>query len=62
MIHADDSLNFEGSKEKNPMQTAIANSASPKSSGLEGVVVADTELSEVDGEHGRLVLRGHSIE
>jgi citrate synthase len=62
LIHADDSLNFEGSKEKNPMQTAIANSASPKSSGLEGVVVADTELSEVDGEHGRLVLRGHSIE
>jgi citrate synthase len=31
-------------------------------SGLEGVVVADTELSEVDGEHGRLVVRGHDIE
>ena len=31
-------------------------------SGLEGIVVADTELSLVDGEAGRLVLRGHSVE
>jgi citrate synthase len=30
--------------------------------GLEGTPVADTELSEVDGEKGRLVLRGHSVE
>src|SRR5437588_6081033 len=29
--------------------------------GLEGVVVADTALSEVDGEHGRLVYRGYEI-
>lgn len=31
-------------------------------SGLEGVVVAQTELSEVDGEAGRLVLRGRTLE
>jgi citrate synthase len=45
------------------MQTLVANTAPrAKSSGLEGVVVADTELSEVDGERGRLVLRGHALE
>src|SRR5438552_2789132 len=31
-------------------------------SGLEGVVVADTTLSEVDGERGRLVIRGFDVE
>ncbi|HET7527230.1 MAG TPA: citrate synthase [Burkholderiaceae bacterium] len=30
--------------------------------GLEGVVVADTVLSDVDGERGRLVIRGHDVE
>ncbi|MFO0760054.1 MAG: citrate synthase [Byssovorax sp.] len=30
--------------------------------GLEGVVVADTRLSEVDGERGRLILAGYDIE
>ena len=30
--------------------------------GLEGVVVADTALSEVDGERGRLVIAGHDVE
>src|SRR5690349_1296834 len=30
--------------------------------GLEGVVVADTVLSEVDGERGRLIVRGEAIE
>jgi citrate synthase len=30
--------------------------------GLEGVVVADTQLSDVDGERGRLVVRGHDVE
>ena len=30
--------------------------------GLEGVVVADTQLSDVDGERGRLVIRGHDVE
>jgi citrate synthase len=29
---------------------------------LEGVVVAETVLSEVDGEQGRLVIRGHLVE
>ncbi len=33
-----------------------------KSSGLEGIVVADTRLSEVDGERGRLVIAGHDVE
>ena len=40
----------------------MADSAKPTSSGLEGVVVADTELSEVDGEQGRLVIAGYDIE
>lgn len=31
-------------------------------SGLEGVIVADTELSDVDGERGQLILRGWFIE
>jgi citrate synthase len=31
-------------------------------SGLEGVLVAETELSDVDGERGRLVLAGHDVE
>ncbi len=30
--------------------------------GLDGVVVAETRLSQVDGEQGRLVLRGHDVE
>src|SRR6266545_6874204 len=30
--------------------------------GLDGVVVADTAMSEVDGEAGRLIVRGHAIE
>jgi citrate synthase len=45
------------------MQTTVANTAPrAKSSGLEGIVVADSELSEVDGEQGRLILGGHSLE
>src|SRR4029079_11642749 len=34
----------------------------PRSSGLDGVVVADTELSDVDGERGRLIIRGCHVE
>jgi citrate synthase len=30
--------------------------------GLEGVVVAETRLSDVDGEQGRLVIAGHDVE
>jgi citrate synthase len=31
-------------------------------SGLDGVIVADTVMSEVDGEAGRLVVRGHALD
>ncbi|HEY4892711.1 MAG TPA: citrate/2-methylcitrate synthase, partial [Reyranella sp.] len=31
-------------------------------SGLDGVIVADTVMSEVDGEAGRLVVRGHALQ
>src|SRR6185295_12766384 len=30
--------------------------------GLEGIVVAATRLSDVDGERGRLVIGGHDVE
>jgi len=33
----------------------------PINKGLEGLVVADTQLSEVDGEHGRLIYHGYEI-
>jgi len=33
----------------------------PINKGLEGLVVTDTELSEVDGEHGRLIYHGYDI-
>jgi citrate synthase len=39
----------------------ISNGAK-KVGGLEGLVVADTVLSEVDGERGRLIVRGHELE
>jgi citrate synthase len=31
-------------------------------SGLDNVIAAETRLSEVDGEHGRLVISGHSLD
>ena len=31
-------------------------------SGLEGIVVADTRLSDVDGEAGRLTVAGYDVE
>ena len=31
-------------------------------SGLDGVIVADTVMSEVDGEAGRLIVSGHAVE
>jgi len=34
----------------------------PQSSGLEGVVAAETRLSDVDGERGRLTIAGHDVE
>jgi len=36
--------------------------SAPAASGLDGVVVAHTALSEVDGEHGQLIIRGYSVE
>ncbi|HET6362506.1 MAG TPA: citrate synthase [Gemmatimonadota bacterium] len=36
--------------------------AQPQAAGLEGVVVAESEISYVDGQEGRLVYRGYSIE
>src|SRR3954447_4616726 len=30
--------------------------------GLEGVIAAETRLSDVDGERGRLILVGHDVE
>ena len=30
--------------------------------GLEGVIAAETILSQVDGHAGRLIIRGHDIE
>jgi len=36
--------------------------STPTASGLDGVVVANTALSDVDGEHGRLIIRGYSVE
>lgn len=41
-------------------ETARMESA-PKE-GLDGVVVAETRLSQIDGERGRLVVRGHDVE
>src|SRR5262245_17284277 len=34
----------------------------PATSGLEGIVVADTRWSDVDGERGRLILAGRDVE
>src|SRR4051794_17201149 len=45
-----------------PKANSAAASENPSSSGLDGVVVASTRLSHVDGEAGRLVIAGHDIE
>ena len=47
------------SKGPTPMQPTDTASAAH---GLEGVVVADTEMSAIDGDAGRLVIRGHDVE
>lgn len=36
--------------------------SAPTASGLDGIVVADTTLSDVDGERGRLIIRGYAVE
>ena len=43
-------------------QGATRSAPDPATTGLEGVVVARTELSDVDGQLGRLTVRGYSIE
>ena len=37
-------------------------SVAASASGLDDVVAAATEMSDVDGQAGRLVIRGHSVE
>ena len=34
----------------------------PHASGLDSIIVAETELSDVDGERGKLTIRGYSVE
>lgn len=40
----------------------MTEAVAPLASGLDGIVVAETKLSEVDGERGRLILAGHDVE
>ncbi len=40
----------------------MSSGKSPASSGLDGVVVANTEMSDVDGQLGHLTVRGYDIE
>lgn len=40
----------------------MESATSARAGGLEGIVVADTRLSEVDGEAGRLVVAGRDVE
>jgi citrate synthase len=44
------------------MKSSKGSSAGEVQAGLEGVVVAETRLSDVDGERGRLVIAGHDVE
>jgi citrate synthase len=46
----------------NEDRTAPAATPRATASGLDGVMVADTLLSDVDGERGRLVIRGFDVE
>ena len=32
-----------------------------KNIGLRGIEVADTKISDIDGEHGKLIYRGYDI-
>jgi len=40
----------------------MAETVNTKNIGLRGVKVADTRISDVDGEHGILIYRGYPIE
>src|ERR1700687_4776087 len=39
-----------------------ASKTTPATTGLEGVVVAETRLSDVDGERGQLIVSGYTVE
>ncbi len=39
-----------------------ASKTTPSTTGLEGVVVAETRLSEVDGQRGQLIVSGYTVE
>jgi citrate synthase len=45
-----------------PADAAASTAGAARADGLEGVVVAHTALSDVDGERGHLVLAGHDVE
>ncbi len=49
-------------KVANGANAANAANGGKKGGGLDGVVVSDTRLSDVDGERGRLVIAGHDVE
>lgn len=52
-----------GSAARHPLSRRVCEDMNtPTASGLDGIVVADTTLSHVDGEHGRLIVRGYSVE
>src|SRR5262245_55238778 len=53
---------MSGSIETNPVHGTPAPSLRIQASGLEDVVAATTRLSDVDGEAGRLVIAGRSVE
>jgi citrate synthase len=40
----------------------MSTASSPYKPGLEGVVAAQTAISSVDGEKGKLVIRGFAVE
>ena len=42
--------------------TRPGSSRDTAATGLEGVVAAETVMSQVDGERGRLLIRGHDVE
>src|SRR3954462_4293682 len=45
-----------------PLYQRRGNMKATRADGLEGVVAAETRLSDVDGEQGRLVIAGHAVE
>src|SRR4051812_5916708 len=45
-----------------PTTVATPETLAPQASGLEGVVVADTAISDPDGAAGTLTIRGHDLE